>query len=478
MATAGTSPALAAGGGSIVLETHRGAHTIPITLHYQAVREVRELASQPDAEISGLLLGRSDGDGLALERAATASVDPDAVGIFRLQPGGWTALTLADRKKLNAAGLARGVVLVVRTLAQRPWSATLFTVDPEVPGGDAPLAEFPWDEYLLQNGWLLDLAPPDPRLAHPTLPGKPDRSRRWIMGAALVLSAAAGAAAAYQWLPGLRSPSPTEVPVNAPPPAATPGLGLKVVHQAQDVEILWDRGSEPVRLARAGTLTIRRGLSTRVIQMRPDQLREGLVVFQPLAGVDSDVRLEVVESGGISAVESAQVLGLDSAPPVPLPEPPASARPAPATPPALPTPVRGARKAPPQRVSAAKEAPQKTAAAKDVPVPPGVRKPGAIAPAPARNGAVPLRRATPLLTSDVAREMAAAQGKVMVSVLISIDAAGKPEDAKVLASSGEPSNSGPYIRLASLAAARQWRFRPATTNGKPVPSEMTVLFTF
>jgi TonB family protein len=456
----GTSQAPATKSGSIILETHRGAHKIPVALHYGAVRELRELATQPDAEISGLLRGRWNGEGLALEHATSATSVPDAIGIFRLQPGGWTALTLADRKKLKATGLARGVVLVVRTLAQRPWSATLFTVEPNIVGGDAPLAEFPWDEYLLQNGWLVDLAPPDPHLAR-LIPGRPRRSRYLRAGAALLLSAAAGGAFAYRWLPTVRSQAAAEASVEA-----SSGLGLKVVHQAQDLEVLWDRRSEAVRLASAGTLTIRRGPSTRVIEMGPDQLREGLVVVQSLAGVDTDVRLEVIERGGKSAAESAQVLGLDATPPVPLPSPPA--------PPARPT--SSARVTPAEIPR--KTAPEKASAGKDAPAPHGQRKPNAIAPTPGRDGAVPVRRPTPELTSDLIREMQAAQGKVMVSVLISIDAAGKVDDAKVLASFGEPEGGGPNIRLASLAAARQWRFRPATANGKAVPSTITVLFTF
>jgi hypothetical protein len=456
VATAETSPASAAAGGSIVLETHRGARAIPVTLHYRAVRELRELAGKPDSQFSGLLRGRWSPGGIVLEHAIDAASDRDAVGIFRLQPGGWTALTLADRKKLNTVGLSRGVVLVVRTLAQRPWSATLFTVEPDIPEEDAPLAEFPWDEYLLQNGWLVDLAPPDPRLVAPA--GKPSRSRLLMSAVAMVLSGAAGAAAAYQWLPALRHPPAVEAPADSPLPAP-PALGLNVVRQAQDLKVLWDRDSEAVRLATAGTLTIRRGLATRVIEMRPEQLREGLVVFQPLPGVDADVRLVVVESGGKSVAESAQVLGGDALPPAPLPPPPR----------VLPKETAPPREAPPKPL---------VAKAKELAPPDGVRKPAAIAPTPARDGAVPIRRATPPLTPEIIREMGAAREKVMVSVLISIDAEGNAENAKVVAASGEPGDGAPSIRLASLAAARQWRFRPARANGKPISSEMSVLFTF
>jgi TonB family protein len=457
VATADMSAAPAAGGESIVLETQRGTRKIPVTLHYAAVQELRELAASPDTEISGVLRGAWNGDGIVLEHVTAAASAPGAVGIFRVQPGGWPGLISADRKKLKAAGLERGMVLVLRTLAQRPWSATLFTVGPDTAEGEAPLAEFPWDEYLLRNGWLVDLAPPVPPQPSLDLAAKPKRARRWMVaGAAVLLIAGVAAMAAYRWLPAMRSQPAAEPPSSPPPAAAPPALALKVVRLAQDLDVSWDRGSDPVRRATAGTLIIRSGPATRVIEMRPDELREGHVVFRPLAGVDADVRLELMEAAGRSAAESVRVLGFDTAPAVTLP--------APATPP----PAGAAQRTAPQP-----SAVRGNAAA-------ALRKPDAAEPAPTtgRSDAVPVRRATPEMTNDVTREMRAAQGKVTVSVQVSIDAAGKVDNAKVVASSGEPRFSGPYIRLASLNAARQWRFRPATADGKAVPSRMTLLFTF
>jgi TonB family protein len=452
VATAETSPAPL----SIVLETQRGKSTIPVTLTFSAVKEVRELVTRPNAEMSGLLRGRWDGEGIALEHATAAASDADAVGIFRVQPGGWTSLTAGDRKKLKSTGLARGVVLVVRTLARRPWSATLFTVEPDVIGGDAPLAEFPWDEYLLQNGWLVDLALPEPPQARLPRSERPKRSRGWLTAGLVLSIIGAAGAAGYRWLPPLWTQTVVEAPADPPPAPPSPALALRVARQAQDLEVSWDRGSEPVRLATAGTLTIRSGVATRVMEMQPEQLREGRVVFRPLAGVDTDVRLEVLVAGGRSSAESVQVLGFDTAPAVTLP--------APAPPPA----GAGARKT----------AQQPGAARPDAPV--TAHKASAAAPASAtgRGDAVPVKRATPELTNDVIREMRAAKNKVTVSVLVSIDPAGKVDDAKVVSSTGEPSPSGPYIRLASLAAARQWRFRPATADGRSVASQMTLLFTF
>jgi protein TonB len=431
----------------------RGASRTPVTLHYSTVREVRQLAGGPDAAVYGVLRGRWNTDGIVLQHAAVLASEPDAVGIFRVQPGGWTALTAADRKKLKAAGIARGVVLVVRTLAQRPWSATLFTVEPDTAGGEAPLAEFPWDEYLLQNRWLVDLAPPAPPQGRPPRLEKRRRKRGWLLAAAALLIASA-ATAGYRWLPGAWNQPAPEPPADTAPAPASPGLALTVIRQAQDLEVSWDRASEPVRQATAGTLTIRSGAATRVIEMPPDQLREGRVVFRPLAGVDTDVRLEVIQGGGKSAAESVQVLGFDTAPAI-----------------TMPAPARRATSAGPSRNAA----PPSSAPRENAGAPAADRRPPGSA---ERSEPVPVRRATPDLTEDVLREMRAAHGKVTVSVLVGINPEGKVDDVKVVASTGEPSPSGPYIRLSSLAAARQWRFLPAMKDGRPVPSQMTLLFTF
>ena len=74
--------------------------------------------------------------------------------------------------------------------------------------------------------------------------------------------------------------------------------------------------------------------------------------------------------------------------------------------------------------------------------------------------------------------MRAAKGKISVTVQASIDSSGTVQGVKVVSSTGEPSPSGPYVRLAALNAARQWKFRPATAGGKAVPSQTTMVFNF
>ena len=82
---------------------------------------------------------------------------------------------------------------------------------------------------------------------------------------------------------------------------------------------------------------------------------------------------------------------------------------------------------------------------------------------------------TPVLVHsvDVDREHILAAdisaGRV-VRVAMTIDATGKPTDLKVIQSSDK------FTDEAILAAASQYRYKPATLNGSAVPIEMTVNF--
>jgi TonB family protein len=60
-----------------------------------------------------------------------------------------------------------------------------------------------------------------------------------------------------------------------------------------------------------------------------------------------------------------------------------------------------------------------------------------------------------------------------VQVRVRIDVQGAVKDAKVI---GDPGN--PALEWAALDAAKQWRFSPATRNGHPVESEVTIPFRF
>jgi hypothetical protein len=431
---------------SIVLEARRGDRPVSISIHYGAIEELRACMGSAVESATGLLFGRYLEDSAVIEHCSTTPRAQAPIGIFRSQPAGWPGITAPDCKRLQAslpATAPGALVLIVRTLAQRPWSATLFTVDPKRPStAEAPLLEFPFDEYLLRNGWLTDLAPP--AAPQPGMVAK-TRSRQRVSWIAIAAAAAlvGGGAAAYQlhWLP-MRGPAEIVDVAEPPRPIAAP-LALKVARSFDEFEISWNRGAELVQKATAGTLTIHNGPVTRVVPVRPDQLHEGRIMYRPLAGVDSDFRLEIATSDGKTQAESVQAVAFDTAPSMALP------------------------------VAAAPRSPLPAQAADRTDVSGASRRGLAGAP---RTEPSPLRRVSPTISREVLGEMRNA-GKVTISVLVGIDAAGAVQTAKIVSSTGEPP-SGTHIRLASLNAARQWKFRPATAGGKAVASELTLVFNF
>jgi hypothetical protein len=427
--------------GSIALEGTRAGQPVSIVIHFAAIAELRAAVTGGQEIASGLIGGVLAEDRIAIEHCF-ANGGP--IGLFRTQPAGWPAVTEPDLKRIQAVmpRATSAVLLVVRTLAQRPWSATLFIVDPKRASLSEPaLIEFPFDEYLLRNGWLTDLTPPPaPPPSRRAATVKPRRSKRWIVAALAATAAIGGGAAAYQ----VHRSRPAEIAdVPELTPVVTPPIGLHASRSLDEFEVSWNRASDLVRAATIGTLVIHNGSVVRMVPVSPAQLREGRVMYHPVPGVDVDFRLELVMPDRRVEAESISVLGFDTAPSLTLPV--AAARPKPA-------PVQAA-----DRIDATKLA---------------------RTPSQAHTEPQPVRRVNPMLTREVTEEMRNAKGQVLISVLVSIDATGKVDSAKIVGANGEPKPSGEYIRLAALNAARQWRFRPATSGGRAVPSTLTLAFSF
>jgi TonB family protein len=66
---------------------------------------------------------------------------------------------------------------------------------------------------------------------------------------------------------------------------------------------------------------------------------------------------------------------------------------------------------------------------------------------------------------------ALAIGSGTIVLEVSIDAAGEIQDVKVIKDTGG-------FKPQSLDAIKQWKFKPATLNGKPIPSVLPVAFSF
>jgi protein TonB len=368
-------------------------------------------------------------------------------------------------------------------------------------GADLPLAEFPFDEYLLRNGWLTDLAPPLP----PAPPPRKHTARRVLLGLAAMLLLGAGGAAAYRWAPlqwrtFAFSPAATvdrAAPVPEVPAVEGTTLGLKVSPTAGHLELSWNRQADAVRLATSGSVSIRNGPVTRVLTLNPEQLREGRILYLPMSGVDVDIRLEVVTAGGRTEAESVQLVSFNTAPAVPMtaltPPRPAPRRPAAADDPEEPDPEPFVlhRAVKPFRTDSLTSR-TKSASANSTPETPAVGTPGVAdvnlgaigttaAPAPAPP--VPAANSVPsgghqeeaqLLSGRLpeypsqARE---ARPTGMVELEITIGADGRVKSARGL-------KGDPRLREAAIIAVRKWIYKPSMLNGKPVESQRQILVNF
>jgi periplasmic protein TonB len=323
----------------MVLDVRRAGRLTPFTIHFAAIREAREFISSVPGANSGMLFGTYSAEAIVIEHAAASPGPQTPVGFFRVQPGGWPALSETDLHKMKVLMPSGGLIVVLRTLTQRPWPATVYALDALQLDGHGPaiepIAEFPFDEYLLRNGWLSDLAEPlpEPR-THSTLLG----NRRLLTGLAVAGLVAVGAVGAYLWVPSPgRSPVTSRSASLLPDrPDPLPGnsdvapLGLKLAPNSTNLELSWNRRADAIRSAAVGTVTLRNGPATRVLFLTSEQLREGRILFQPLTGADIDARLEVTSSTGRTEAESVQlVVGFNSTDPVKPPlytAPPSLAR--------------------------------------------------------------------------------------------------------------------------------------------------------
>ncbi|WP_198376565.1 TonB family protein, partial [Neoroseomonas rubea] len=96
----------------------------------------------------------------------------------------------------------------------------------------------------------------------------------------------------------------------------------------------------------------------------------------------------------------------------------------------------------------------------------GARAIGAVVPPGAAEGH---RNAPPEYPADSRRR--GEEGVVRLSLAIGAD--GRVAEANVAASSGHPA-----LDAAAIAAARRWRFRPATQAGLPVPATLATAVHF
>ena len=282
-------------------------------------------------------------------------------------------------------------------------------------------------------------------------------------------------------------------------PLEPAGLGVIVEPAGDLLRLTWNRETSAVHSATAAVLRISDGAARRDITLDPQQLSSGSILYRP-SSADVTFRLEV---RGANRTAGETVRFVSGAPQVPAPVAaqtssatvlrPIAPAPAPRIfEPPLPaldnTPSRQDNQVletnPPELKPAE---PKVVALSHSVRVEPP-REPAPVASAPPAYGRSwepipsvmhrlndtgvtpprPVLKAMPKVTVPIA-------SATEIRVLVAVDSEGNVAGAQLL---DRPATLDANLVKRTMAAARHWKFEPATDHGKPVPATYTVNFRF
>jgi hypothetical protein len=319
-------------GPSDFFEVRLASPPVPVRVEYSAIRDLRS-AFDGNGERMGLLLGSSSPQAVSIKRCELLALPPatlanpksaqgalhqfirarshtplkdapELLGCFRTQTTGWSGIRDGDLEiaKRSFPELDP-IFLLIRTPHHRPWVAALYALEADAGAPSEPALEFPFDEYLLRNGYLTGLVE-SPHSAEPLVQPNlaPRKKIRWIIPAALLVFVLGASAVAYKWY---RPAERVEAPQRNV--ASSGSMSLKVNRDGNDFEVSWDRLSAAVQQSTSGVLTIRDGALTRAFALSGAQLREGRTLYTPLFE-ELNFRLEVATPDIGTAAESVQVL--------------------------------------------------------------------------------------------------------------------------------------------------------------------------
>jgi hypothetical protein len=416
------------------------------------------------------------------------------------------------------------VVLMIRTGPDRTPEASFFFWDEQQFLADFAFLPFPFDVKQLEAE--VARAPRERAVEQVrTMPSATERKprggrHRSRLAIGLVVAAAfVVATAIWAW------PRWTGVlaRLTATKSAASPvSLGLRAERSGTDFRITWDRTSLDIRSGKSALLSIQDGDQKRDVTLQSTDLQAGSVLFAPRSD-RVQVQLSVVMPDQSVKAESVFLLLAPSGAPTVQPAPAivprqnilqeltraaAKTRPQSAgdrsaaelvmvpPPPALSSadpqtsvgqsltaatrinePFREITRVDtsslPQRRAILPPAvlPSLTARPATVPAAAPEAKPPAVSPPVAYIAPVAVYRPKPavnnLVRSLIMREMD-------ISVTVQIDEKGAVRKAVA----DRPPGVSLYVSMVSEQAARLWRFRPAQQDGRPVPSESVVTFSF
>jgi TonB family protein len=481
-------------------------------------------------EITGFQVG-STLDAKSIEEMIAKASDK-VVGYYRIDQSG--SLTL-DPEDLHLASAyfhdPSSVILRIRANGPEPPSACFFFWDDEQIHGDLPFMEVPFDrdqlaiaeqQRQLSQPTRVESLPAMPfRQAPPPMPFRQitprHRSGIWL-ALGIVALAATGASAVYFYsnpnaLPRKRPVA--NVPVRMAPStaiAAVPKseLSLTVERRGADLLVSWNREASIVTNATFGMLLIRAQYASRDIGLTAEQLRHGSILYAPTTD-QVEILLNVVAGERVARdslivllprtgekgpmVTTAQSVDAfrETVQPAanlderhtassqaehskPFVEPTATRGSGGVTPPSITElpPRIGSDAGPLASISFLNTQPA-APAVPAVPLanPSAERKPASQTKPldPAVQSPVAIDKVMPRIPEQLKNSLSSPK---TVQVSLTIDAAGKVVGAEALAAKG----SNPYLDQAAVAAARLWRFRPASINDRPVSSTATVQFNF
>ena len=458
------------------------------------------------AELAGMRTGVPVPSGLTNGAAA--------MGYFRVQREGELRLTPEDLAL--AAALfphPNQVFLLIAYSGSDTANASFFFWDGGRMFGDFAFLEFPFDASLLaaqesarrQKAASAKAAEllPAPEILQPPAPRKGSKWKKagWGIAVLLLLSAAGGAYYVERFMPGgLRRPvAATNTNARVAPPLRA-SLGLQVERQPRgDIRLSWNRTAQPVIEATGGSFIIQDGPAARVIPLDAGLVHSGSLLYTP-SNDQVQMRLTVDRAGQPPVTEMVLVvvpptgapqvralapknaaplltegLELDNdsssvprverelksfvdptrkvvqAPPV-LGLPPAvdpNLRPV-ANPPSI---ANGSLFGVPQLVAPRPAAPEPPPGPLNEYVPPEV-----------------ITRKAPVVPAWFRGPVNKVE---QVKVNVTIDEAGKVVKATAIGSALTPA-----LVPVAVAAAHQWRFKPARLRGQAVPSEVLLNFNF
>jgi len=455
------------------------------------------------------------------------------VGYYRIDRSGSRIL---DSEDLDLASTyfhdPSSVILRIQANGPEPPSACFFFWDNGQIHGDLPFMEVPFDrdqlavaeqQRQLSQPVRVESLPAMPFEVTPPMAFRETTPRHWPAmrpGLALGIMAVAATGVSAVYLYSNRHAGPRKAPVaavsvtNAPSAlnSAVPksDLAFTVERRGADLLLSWNREASIVTNATFGMLLIRAQNANRDMSLTPEQLRLGRILYAPTTD-QVDFQLNIV-AGERVARDSVMVLlprKGEKDPVVTTAESVEAVRPT-----AQPAANPEDRDTSPARAQQSKAFIEPMA-----PRISGVVTPPSITELPPRissdtgplasvsflntQPAAPAVPAVPLANPSAEPEPASQAkplasaiqspvpvDKVMprvpeqakntlsspktVQVSLTIDAAGKVVGAEAVATKG----SNPYLDQAAVAAARLWRFRPASINDHPVPSTATVQFNF